>query len=55
MTDLTKARKQLKFWQKEYEKAYLHHKNTWDFKVHHAATECRVWKNRIEELEKTER
>ena len=50
MTELTQARKQLRYWKKEYEKAYLYHKNTWDFKVRHAATQCGRWKTEIDKL-----
>ena len=50
MTYLTQARKQLRYWKKQYEKAYLYHKNTWDFKVRHAATECKKWKAEVSRL-----
>ena len=50
MTDLTQARKQLRYWKKQYDKAYLYRKNTWDFDVRHAATECARWKAEVSRL-----
>jgi hypothetical protein len=50
MNNLIQARKQLKFWRKQYEKAYQYHKNTWDYEVRQAAIKCKEWRAEINKL-----
>ena len=50
MTDLTQAKNKLKYWQEQYQKAYDHYNNTWDFELCHASIECKRWKTEINRL-----
>ena len=50
MINLTQAEKKLKYWQKRYQKEYKRHKDTWNFDVQNAATQCKRWRSEIERL-----
>ena len=51
MTKLSKAKKELKRWQKQYEKEYKHYCDSWEYSVVTAANNCKKWKEEVEKLE----